>query len=133
MPAILYVLFLLSVLPIMLAWLAAILRYRELGIFDNKHPRLAQARQTGMGARALGAERNSWETLQVFTLVTLIAHISPLPIESLTAVSILFLVLRLVYVGCYLAGWGHARSAVYTLGMFCCLYIFALSFFTYHA
>lgn len=131
MPVVLYVLFTLSVVPIAVAWLAAWFRYRELGAFDNHHPRLAQGRQTGIGARALAAQQNSWETLQVFLLVVFIAYVSPLPLDALATVSVLFLVIRLLYIVCYLANWGWVRSGVYVLGMACCLYIFGAAVMSY--
>lgn len=127
MPVVLYVLFVMSVLPIALALLGAYFRYRELGTFDNNHPRLQQARQTGVGARALAAQNNCWETLQIFLLVVFIAYASGVDLYSLTEVSVVFLCLRLVYLFCYLANYCWSRSIVYVSGMFCCVYIFGLS------
>jgi len=76
MPVILIVLFITSAIPVSLAVLNACLRYKEFGEFDNNHPRIQQLQQKGIGARVLAAQNNSWETLQVFLLVTFIAFAS---------------------------------------------------------
>ncbi len=131
MPIALYVLFVLSLLPIMLAWLGGYLRYREFGQFDNHHPRLQQHQQSGIGARALAAQKNSWETLLLFLLVLFIAEASPLELASLSGVSLLFLCLRLAYIAAYLTNRALLRSLLYALGMGCCLYIVFLAALSY--
>lgn len=123
MPVILYVLFVVSLLPILLAWAGAAYRVRQLGTLDNHHPRAQQARLTGAGARVLAAEANAWESLGVFTATCVIALVAGVELASLTSVALLFLACRLLHPLLYVANLAWWRSGVYALGMLCCGYI----------
>lgn len=131
MPIILIVLFITSVIPVFLAVLNGYLRYKEFGKFDNHYPRIQQLQQKGIGARVLAAQNNSWETLQVFLLVTFIAFASPINLHSLTIVSFVFLLSRIAHAICYIANYCWVRSTFYGLGMGCCMYIFYMSVVSY--
>src|SRR5690606_17015043 len=97
MPLVLYSLFALALFPILMAWIGAYFRVKEFGRFDNNHPRQQQSQLTGAGARAIGAQANSWEALQVFTVVVFIAYVAGVDLASLDQVSLLFLALRALY------------------------------------
>ena len=127
MPVIYYVLFTVSVFPILLAFLSGYYRYREFGHFDNNNPREQQRQQTGIGARVVAAQHNAWETLILFLLVTFIAFASELDMDGLAGVSLLFLVLRVLHVVCYMADWSTLRSLVYVAANLCCVYIFVIA------
>jgi len=127
MPLVLYSLFALALFPILMAWIGAYFRVKEFGRFDNNHPRQQQSQLTGAGARAIGAQANSWEALQVFTVVVFIAYVAGVDLASLDQVSLLFLALRALYALLYLMNLALWRSIVYSLGMACCIYIFVVA------
>lgn len=123
MPAILYVLFAVSFLPIFLAWAGVYFRIKQFGTFDNHHPRQQQAALTGIGARVQAAQANAWESLIIFTLACFIAYASGLDLNTLDSVAWLYLVARVLHPILYIANLAWLRSGVFTVGMFCCLYI----------
>ena len=127
MPLILYVLFAMTLMPIVLAWLGAYYRFKQFGRFDNHHPRIQQAQLTGTGARIQGAQLNAWESLIVFVAVLIIAVASGLDLNRLDTVAIVYLLCRLSHGGFYIANLAWLRSGVYALGMGCCLYLVYLS------
>lgn len=127
MPIALYVLFVMALFPILVHWIGGYLRYKQFGYYDNRHPRQQQSQLTGVGARAMGAQANSWETLQIYTAVLFIAYAAGVDLARLDLVSILFLVLRVIYVALYLMDLAALRSIVYSLGLFCCIYIFGVA------
>ena len=133
MPTILIVLFVFSLMPIALAWVAAYYRYQQFGRCDNRHPRLQQSQLEGAGARAMGAQQNTWETLIIFSMVVFIAYASGVDLHTLSGAATLFMLFRVLYVIAYLANYSLTRSIIYTLGMCCCLYIFAVSALQYSA
>ena len=63
------------VLPYVWTGVASYLRKEELGSLDNKHPRLQHPLQKGVGARANGAQANSWEALTLFAPCVIVAHL----------------------------------------------------------
>ncbi|ATJ81939.1 MAPEG family protein [Halomonas beimenensis] len=130
MPVLLLVLFLVSLLPILLAWVGAILRVRQFGHLDNHHPRAQQARLTGLGARVNAAQANAWESLAVFAAVCIIAVGAGTDPARLDAAAWLFLACRLVHPVVYAANLAWWRSGVYGLGMAACLYIVWQAFIT---
>src|SRR5690606_41276778 len=73
MPVTLSVLFVVAMMPIVVAWISGYYRKKQFGRFDNEHPRLQQSQLTGVGARAVAAQANCWESLQTFAVVVLIA------------------------------------------------------------
>ena len=127
MPVIFYVLFIVSVIPIMLSWVSVYFRYKEFNRVDNHYPRQQQSELTGVGARAVAAQKNAWETLIIFLLTTFVAHASGVNMDHFAVVSVVFFVLRVLHFSFYLANLGALRTLVYVAGMFCCLYIFGFS------
>ena len=127
MPVILYVLFVVSALPIALAWTGSVYRIRQRGHFDNHHPRMQAAQLTGAGARAYAAQANAWESLQIFLVTALIAMATGLELSTLNVPALLFLLFRLLHPIFYIADWAWSRSFSYFGGMLCCLYIIWLA------
>ena len=127
MPTILYVLFAISFLPFVMAWTAIYFRISQFGTFDNYHPRQQQGALTGMGARVQAAQANAWEALTLFTLVCFIAYASGLDLNRLDGVALLFLAARVLHPILYIANLAWWRSAVFVVGMGCCLYIVYLA------
>ena len=127
MPVTLYALFIVSFMPIVLAWIGAYYRVRQFGVFDNNYPRTQQAQLTGIGARIQGAQMNAWEALIVFTMANFIAFASGLDLKAIANAAIAFVAFRALHAVFYIANLAWLRSSVYALGMFCCLYIVYLS------
>ncbi|WP_020681854.1 MAPEG family protein [Marinobacterium rhizophilum] len=123
MPVILYVLFIVSVMPIVLAGLGNYFRARQFGAFDNNNPRLQQSRLEGPGARAQAAQANAWEALSIFGVTCFIAYASGVELASLTGVALLFLACRVLHAVFYIANMAALRSLIFGAAMACCLYI----------
>ena len=125
MPVILQVLFIASLLPILSAWVGGYYRVKQFGKFDNHYPRQQQAQLTGIGARAMGAQANSWEALMMFTVAVVIAIGTGLDLNTLTVPALVFLVARVGYIALYLADKATPRSLVFVVGAGACLWIVA--------
>ena len=82
---------------------------------DNEQPRAWGTKLTGWRARANGAQANSFEGLPFFIGAVLIAHQLGYAQGRLDLLAAAFVVLRLVYIGLYVAGRGTLRSAVWAL------------------
>jgi len=59
---------LIAVIMPYVARIPAIIEMNKLGGYDNKHPRQQQTQLTGLGARALAAHQNCFESLAVFAV-----------------------------------------------------------------
>jgi len=82
--------------------------------FDNNHPRLWLERQQGWRARANDAQKNLFEGLPLYFLAVLWAllyrHIDE---QTLTVWMLAWLLLRIGYIGAYLANLGTLRSLLW--------------------
>ncbi len=123
MPVILYVLFIVSVLPIVLAGVANACRMRQFERFDNHNPRQQQARLEGMGARAHAAQANAWEALMLFSATCLIAYAGGADLAALNLVALIFLVCRVAHAIFYLADLSVLRSLAFGGAVLCSFYI----------
>lgn len=105
----------LSKIPVVMAMNAA------KGGYDNHYPRAQQSTLKGLGARAVSAHQNSYESLLIFGLCLLPAialnHVTPIT-QNL---AILYIVSRIVYHTCYLLDWASLRSLVWAIGFFASL------------
>jgi len=86
--------------------------------FDNNHPRLWLERQQGWRARANDAQQNLFEGLPLYFLAVLWAllyrHIDE---QTLTLWMLAWLLLRVGYIGAYLANLGMLRSLLWFLAL----------------
>ncbi len=109
-----------SLLPIVCAGIAKYGTFgkrRSQGGFDNADPRGWLARQTDWRARANAAQANSFEALPFFIGAVVIAlqlGADPARVDLLAAV---FVLLRIVYIGLYVAGIAAMRTIVWTLAL----------------
>lgn len=124
MPIILHTLFVVAVIPILLSMMGGFFRVRQFGRLDNAYPRLQQAELRGVGARVQGAQANAWEALSVYAVTVFIAFAAGVDLRSLDVPALLFVVFRILYSVLYVINWAWLRSAVFGLGMGCCIYIF---------
>ena len=87
------------------------------GGYDNNHPRAQQSALTGLGARALAAHQNSFESLIVFSAAILTAlatqHITPI----IQWVAVFYLPVRCLYHIFYLLNWATLRSITWGISL----------------
>jgi uncharacterized MAPEG superfamily protein len=95
--------------------------------FDNRAPRDWLARQEGFRKRANAAQLNSFEAFPLFAAAVIVAHMlhGPQPLVDLLALG--FVVLRLLYLACYLADQSLLRSLVWFLGLGTAVAIFIVA------
>jgi uncharacterized MAPEG superfamily protein len=114
-------------MPIVCSWIGGYYRYKQPGGLDNKYPRLQVAKLEGPGHRAYAAQQNCWEALGMFSAALLAIHMSGVVIASLATLCTAFIVLRVVYIACYLANQDAMRSAAFIGGFGICIYFFYLA------
>ncbi len=123
MPIILYVLFILSVVPIVLAGVENVYRVRQFERFDNHNPRQQKALLEGVGARVRAAQANAWEALMIFSATCLIAYAGGVDLNTLSTVALIFLACRIAHALCYIADLAGLRSLAFGGAMLCSFYI----------
>lgn len=120
-------LFIACLLPYLSKIPVAIAMKKQVGGYDNQHPRIQQSALTGFGARAVAAHQNSFESLIIFSAAILTAiarhHASPL-IQSL---AIFYLIARITYHFFYLMNWATLRTTIWSLSLLASLTIIWLS------
>lgn len=84
--------------------------------YDNRNPRDWLGRQQGYQARANAAQQNSWEALAVFSAGVFAAHLAHAPQARVDLLAEIFVVVRFIYLACYLADLAALRSAVWFVG-----------------
>ena len=120
-------LLILSVLPLLCAWIAAYYKQKQLGNVDNKEPRIQTMQLIGPGARASAAQGNTWEALAVFSAAVLAVLISGADLESISTLSTIFVALRIAYVPVYIADLDKLRSLIFLAGFGICMYLFSVA------
>ena len=118
-----------GLLPIVCAALAKSRGYgkpRREGGFDNHHPRAWMANLQGWQARANAAQANSFEALPLFIAGVLAAQQMQAPQDRVDLLAIGFIVIRLAYIGAYLADLATLRSLIWALGLACSVGLFFL-------
>ncbi|UTW10271.1 MAPEG family protein [Marinobacterium rhizophilum] len=123
MPVILYVLFILCVVPVVLAGVENYYRVRQFERFDNHNPRQQKARLEGVGARVSAAQANAWEALMIFSATCFIAYAGGADLNALGLAALLFLGCRIAHALCYIADLAGLRSLAFGGAMLCSFYI----------
>ncbi len=127
MPNLFTVLFIVALLPMVLAGVGGYLRSKQPEGFDNQHPRQQQAKLTGMAARVVAAQQNAWEALIFYTAACVLAYVSGVYLDTLAYPATLFLLSRLLHPVFYAFNMDKLRSLVFMLGWFATLYILIVS------
>ncbi|MDM0013523.1 MAPEG family protein [Variovorax sp. J22P168] len=86
------------------------------GPSDNAAPRQWSAHLGGWRARANSAQANGFEGLPFFIGAVIIAHQLGAAQQRIDQLAIAYVLLRIVYIGMYVAGRSSLRSAVWALG-----------------
>lgn len=95
----------------------------KLGGYDNNLPRLQQARLEGIGARAVGAHYNGFESLLIFAIAVLTAIATNHVTDMVQVLAIIYIVVRIAYNIFYLKDMASLRSLSWFVGLLCCLAI----------
>lgn len=85
--------------------------------FDNEAPRPWLARQEGWRARANAAQANLFEGLPFFYAAALFALYGQADQGWTISLMLTWVVLRAIYLGVYIAGYGALRSTVWGLAL----------------
>lgn len=90
---------------------------RREGGYDNELPREWLARQTDWRARANAAQANCFEALPFFIGAVVIAHQHGAQQSWVDAAAVVFVLLRVAYVACYLRNLANLRSLAWVGAM----------------
>jgi len=107
-------------LPIVAAGIAkwgSFTRPPSQGGYDNRDPRAWLAQQTGRRARANAAQANSFEALPLFIAAVLAAQQMQVTQPLIDGLAVTFVVLRVGYIGLYVANLATARTLVWLAGL----------------
>ncbi len=123
-----WALFVVVLIPYLLAGFGAAQRKKQLGTVDNHNWRADQLPQlTGMASRCYAAQANAWEAVAMFTAAVMVAHFAGAD-ERLSAIAALvFLGARVLHPVLYLADQATLRSVVFVIGWGCCVWLFVLA------
>ncbi|MBC8067125.1 MAG: MAPEG family protein [Deltaproteobacteria bacterium] len=110
---------------ILLAWLLAyapklvssVAMARQPGGYDNKNPRVQQAKLEGWGARAHAAHMNGMENFPAFGIAVLVAHVGGGDPRRAGLLAISYVIARVLYTAAYVADVDRLRSVLWTLGL----------------
>lgn len=83
--------------------------------YDNNDPRAWLARQEGWRARANAAQVNLFEGLPFFFAAALFALYRQADLQWVAGLMAAWIVLRLVYLGVYIADYGTLRTLIWAL------------------
>ena len=97
---------------------------RREGGFDNHNPRQWLARLEGWQARAHAAQMNSFEALPVFIAGVLVAERLNATQSVVNALALAVVLLRMGYIGAYIADKAKLRSTVWLLALACSVALF---------
>ncbi len=113
--------------------IAALLPYATVGGaksmkgYDNSKPRDSLSTLDGWRARANWAHQNGFEAFPMFAAAVILAEMSHAPQAMIDILATVFVVVRLLYVGAYLANTATVRSLIWGVGFGCTIWLFALS------
>ena len=92
---------------------------------DNHNPRAFLARAQGKAARADAAQQNSYEIFPPFAAAVIIAHATGNAAQgTINCLAVLFVLLRLAFIYCYLNDRPSLRSAAWSGAMLCTVLLF---------
>ena len=94
---------------------------------DNQNPREFLAKTTGLAARANAVQQNSFESLPLFIAAILMAEYMVVPERFILTLGWAYIVLRVIYGGCYLANWATLRSIIWSLALLCPIFLLIIT------
>ena len=115
------------VLPYVLAGMGGYFRVQQFGTLDNQQPRTQAASLEGIGARVYAAQQNAWEALPVFATSVFVAHLAGADAQKSAIAAILFVIVRILHAGFYLANLDKLRTLIFFVGLGSCIWLFILA------
>jgi uncharacterized MAPEG superfamily protein len=97
------------------------------GGVDNHAPRATLATLTGWRQRADWAHCNHFEAFAPFAVAVIIAELAQVPQTKIDIAAGVFIVLRIVYTGLYIANLATLRTIAWSLAFVCVLALFVMS------
>ena len=91
----------------------------KLGGYNNNHPREQQSKLTGVGARALAAHQNAFESVILFAPAVILALATGNTQQTVVVLAIVHLTSRVLYNIFYLLNIGLLRSIVWAIATLC--------------
>ncbi len=95
--------------------------------FDNSDPRAWLSRQTGFRARANAAQANCFEAFPFFAVGVVLALLTGVDPQVVDALCLLFVVMRVAYVICYVADKAKLRTMVWSAAFLAVVALYALA------
>ena len=117
-------LFIVVLLPYILAPIAGYMKVRQLGQIDNKNPRLQAVQLEGAGARAWAAQANTWEAVGVFSAAVIVNHLKGADPGSSALLAQVFVASRVFHSAAYIMDLDKLRSLLFLAGFGCCIALF---------
>jgi uncharacterized MAPEG superfamily protein len=99
------------------------------GHYNNNDPRGQQAATTGWPRRALNAHYNTIENFPPFAIAVVVANLGKASPTAIAVCSILFVVVRSLYIVVYIADLASVRTVLWTMGLCCTFALFLLPLF----
>jgi uncharacterized MAPEG superfamily protein len=109
----------------MLPYLAIALAKAAGGI-DNRAPRPSLESLSGWRRRADWAHRNHFEAFPAFAASVFVAELTHAPQIRIDQLAGIFVLLRVIYTGLYIADQAILRSVVWLLGLIAVIWLFVL-------
>lgn len=122
MPIALWCVLVAGILPMLTVFPAKLSRE-----FDNGNPRNPDYWKSGFRARAYAAHSNGFEAFPFFAIAVIVGLWQggdPVWIDKL---AVLFILLRLIFIGCYYADRSTPRSLAWGASLFCIIGLFTSS------
>lgn len=95
--------------------------------FDNNNPRDWLNKQTGFRARGNSAQANSFEAFPLFAAAVLVATYLKAPQASIDGLATVFVIARILYIGCYVTDRASLRSLCWLVGIASAVGLFVVS------
>ncbi len=95
--------------------------------YDNHNPREWMANLDGRRARADAAQKNSFEAFPFFAVGMILALMSDAEDVDIAFWGWMFVLMRVVYIYCYITDKATLRSIFWTLGLAVVIRLFALA------
>ena len=118
MTTLIWCLFIATLLPLLAKGPVAY-AMNKLGGYNNHYPRQQQSQLTGLGARALAAHYNAFESLIIFAPAVLLAIATQNTGEYIGLLATVHVCTRILYNCLYLANINKLRSVVWGISTLC--------------
>lgn len=118
------------VLPVLTVGLAKIKSAklpRNAGQYDNNNPREWAKGLIGWQQRAVAAQNNGFEAAPLFIAAVILAQQAHAEQARIDTLALIFVGVRVLYVGAYLMNFGTIRSLLWMAGLGVCVALFTLA------